>query len=59
MKLNNFLIFFCLTFLFSCTNFKFAEEKPCSFPKETLEKGGLLNRLINKENLEDSYKKYI
>ncbi|MFL2736155.1 MAG: hypothetical protein ACJ0E8_04170 [Gammaproteobacteria bacterium] len=59
MKLNNFLIFFCLNFLFSCANLKFAEVTPCSFPKETLEKGGLLNRFINKENLDDSYKKYI
>ena len=59
MKLNNFLLFFCLIFLFSCTNFKFTQEKSCSFPKETLEKGGLLNRLVNKENLDDSYKKYI
>ena len=59
MKLNNFLIFFCLTFLLSCTNLKFAEVTPCSFPKETLEKGGLLNRFISKENLDDSYKKYI
>ena len=59
MKLNNFLIFFFLTFLFSCTNFKFAEVNTCSFPKETLEKGGLLNRLISIENLDDSYKKYI
>ena len=59
MKLNNFLIFFCLTFLFSCTNFKLAEVTPCSFPNETLEKGGLLNRFISKENLDNSYKKYI
>ena len=59
MKLNNILIFFCLTFLFGCTNMKFGEVKPCSFPKEVLEKGGLLNRLISIENLDDSYKKYI
>ena len=59
MKLNNFLIFFCLTFLLSCVNLKFTEVTPCSFPKETLEKGGLLNRFISKENLDDSYKKYI
>ena len=59
MKLNNFLISFFIIFLFSCTNFKFVEDKPCSFPKEKLEKGGLLNRLINTENLDDSYKKYI
>ena len=59
MKLNNFLIFFCLTFLFSCTNFKLAEVTPCSFPNEKLEKGGLLNRFISKENLDNSYKKYI
>ena len=59
MKLNNFLIFFFLTFLFSCTSFKFAEVNSCSFPKETLEKGGLLNRFISIENLDDSYEKYI
>jgi len=59
MKLNDFLIYFCLIFLFSCTNFKYVEGKSCLFPKEKLEKGGLLNRNINKENLDDSYKKYI
>ena len=31
----------------------------CSFPNEKLEKGGLLNRFISKENLDNSYKKYI
>ena len=59
MKLNDFLIFFCLIFLLSCTNLKYVEGKSCLFPKEKLEKGGLLNRNINKENLDDSYKKYI
>ncbi len=59
MKLNNFFIFFCLIFLISCANFKFGEDKLCSFPKEKLEKGGLVNRLINQEKLDDSYKKYI
>ncbi len=59
MKLNKFLIFICLIFLFGCSNFKFTEKKSCSFPKEKLEKGGLINRLIDENNLDNSYKKFI
>lgn len=59
MRFNKFFIFSCLIFLSSCVIHESTKEQSCLFPKEKLEKGGLINRLINKDNLEDSYEKFI
>ena len=59
MRSNKFFIFSCLIFLSSCVIHESTKEQSCLFPKEKLEKGGLINRLINKDNLEDSYEKFI
>ena len=59
MNSDKFLKFFFLIFFISCANPKLSKSESCSYPQEKLEKGGLINRIIDKNALDDSFKKYI
>lgn len=59
MNSKKYLIFFFLIFFVSCANSKLSKSESCTYPQEKLEKGGLINRIIDKDAIEDSFKKYI
>ena len=56
MNSDKFLKFFFLIFFISCANPKLSKSESCSYPQEKLEKGGLINRIIDKNALDDSFK---
>ena len=59
MNSKKYLIFFFLIFFVSCANSKLSKSESCTYPQEKLEKGGLINRTIDKDAIDDSFKKYI
>ena len=59
MNLNKSLFAFILIFLFGCSSNSIKKGNSCLFPKEKLELGGLINRLVAKDNFEKSDNKFI